>query len=310
MKIVVCVKQVRIVAARSAFAAAAPGQLAPGALVHALNPFDEAAVEDALRLRGAHGGGDVTVVSGGPPRAAEALRRCLAAGADHAIHVVDRSPRADDPWAVSRALAAVARRIGFDLILCGRVAVDDGMGVVGTYLAELLGLPVVTGVVAITLRPEDRAASLQRALGRGHRECVACPLPAVVTVERALNRPRYPTLAGRRRAEREEIVTVDSGGAGEDHADGDGMPFLEIVRLAPPKIRPRKILAPDENSSAAGRLQWVLSAGRQRKGGTQVVGDPAGLVDGIVDFLRERRLLPGSTRSGSLPPPRPSRSNS
>lgn len=295
MKIVVCVKQVGIVAARSAFAAAAPDRLAPEAVVHALNPCDETAVEEALRLREKYGGGDVTVVSVGPPRAAEALRRCLAMGADDAVHVVDGSPGADDPWAVSRALAAVARRTGYDLVLCGRIAADDGMGVVGTYLAELLGLPVVTAVVRVELRPADRTASLQRALGRGHRESVECPLPAVLTVERALNRPRYPTLAGRRRAERQEIVTVDPEGADGPNVSGNQPPPLEIVRLAPPKIRPRKILAPDENSSAADRLQWILSAGRQRKGGNQVAGDPAGLVDGIVDFLRERRLLRGSS---------------
>ncbi len=309
MKIVVCVKQVGIVAARSAFAAAAPGRLDPGALVHALNPFDEAAVEEALRLREAHGGG-VTVVSVGPPRVAEARRRCLAMGADDAVHVVDGSPRAGDPWAVSRALATVARKIGYDLVLCGRVAVDDGMGVVGTYLAELLGLPVVTAVARVALRPGERTASLQRALARGHGESVACTLPAVLTVDGGLSRPRYPTLAGRRRAERRQIVTVDPDGAGGPSGGGKEPPFMEIARLAPPKIRPRKILAPDEDGTAADRLQWILSAGRQRKGGNRVAGDPAGLVEGIVDFLRERRLLPGTARSGPLPPSGLSQSNS
>lgn len=295
MKIIVCVKQVRIVAARSAFDGT-PGRLAPGNLVHVLNPCDEAAVEEALRIRDANGGGEITVVTLGPPRAADALRRCLAMGADGAVHVLDGSSRADDPWTVAGALAAVAREIGYDLVLCGRVAVDDGMGVVGTFLAELLGLPVVTGVARIELRPADRLALLERALDRGHRESVECRLPAVFTVDKGLNRPRYPTLAGRRTAGRRRIRTVDLAAADGPAPGGSGLPVPEVVRIAPPKIRPRKILAPDEARSAAGRLQWILSGGRDRKGGGQVAGDPIGLAEGIVAFLRERGLLPGSPR--------------
>lgn len=300
MKIVVCVKQVEVVAARSAFEGA-QDRLAAGHVIHALNPFDEVAVEEALRIRDGHGGGDVTVVSVGPPRAAFALRHCLAMGADGAVHVVDESCRADDPWTVAGALARVVRGIGCDLILCGLVAVDDGMGVVGTFLAELLGLPVVTGVVKIELRTAARLAFVQRALDRGDRESVECHLPAVLTADKGLNRPRYPTLAGRRRAAKLWIRTVALDIREGEVAGRGESPVLEIVGIAPPKIRPRRILAPDDDSSAAGRLQWILAGGRQRRGGGRVVGDPGELADGIVAFLRERRLLP-------IPPRRRGRS--
>lgn len=300
MKIIVCVKQVEIVAARSAFDAV-PERVAPENLIHALNPCDEAAVEEALRIRDARGG-EVTVVSVGPPRAADALRRCLAMGAGDAVHVLDRTSRAVDPWAVSRALATAVRAIGCDLILCGRIAADDGMGVVGTFLAELLELPLVTGVVTIELRTSDRKAVLQRAVGRGNRESVECLLPAVLTIDKAANKPRYPTLAGRRRAERQDIRTLDPDRADVPTPGLDELPVLEIVRLAPPKIRPRKILAPDEEHSAAGRLQWIFSGGRQRKAGDRVTGDPVRLAEGIVAFLRERRFLSEPPRRRTLPP--------
>jgi electron transfer flavoprotein beta subunit len=290
MEIVVCVKQVALVAARSGVDPSTGG-IAPESLVHALNPHDEAAVEEALRIRERHGG-RVTVVTVGPPRVESALRWCLSMGADEAVHVVGEAPWEEGPWPVSAALAEVIRPLERDLVLFGRVAIDDEMGQVGTFVAELLGLPVVTAVAGADPRPAEGKIVLRRLLERGNREVVECRLPAALTVDRCLNRPRYPTLAGRRAAERREIFRVALDGVGNPAAGRSVVPVFEVVRLAPPRIRPRKILAPDDSASAAGRMQWILSGGMKRKESGRITGSPEGLADGIVSFLEEKGFLP------------------
>lgn len=289
MKIVVCVKQVSILTSRSGIDTAA-NRLLPGALAYELNPHDEAAVEEALAIREKHGG-TITVLTLGPARAEGALRWCLAMGADEAIHVVEESPPEMNPFAVAAVLAEVIRGLEFDLVLCGRIAIDDEMGQTGTWVAELLDLPVVTAVVRVELSPGERRAVLRRSLEKGNREAAECPLPAVLTIDLQCNRPRYPTLGGRITAERREIRTIHAEGERGAPAGGDGIPAVEILRRAPPKIRPKRILAPGENESAAGRMRWILSGGVGRKKGGRITGDAARLADGIAEYLTERNFI-------------------
>jgi electron transfer flavoprotein beta subunit len=289
MKLIVCVKQISIVTGRSRVDPAA-NRIVPGDLVHALNPHDEAAVEEALKIREKHGG-TVTTLTLGPPRAEAALRWCVAMGADKAVHIVDENPGDRGPWVVSMGLAEVIRSLEYDLVLFGRMAIDDEMGLVGAFVADLLDLPLVMAAASVALDLHERKARVQRVLERGSREVVECVLPAVVTVDRCLNRPRYPTLAGRRAGERHEILKIDSRSLGNLLPGEDEPPTLEILRVAPPKIRPRKILAPDDDSSAAGRIQWILSGGMKQKKSAPITGDPARLAEGIIDFLKERNLL-------------------
>src|SRR5512132_739954 len=165
MKIIVCIKQVAILTTRNGIDPAA-NRLLPGEPVYTLNPHDEAAVEEALRIRETHGG-MVTVLTLGPARAEEALRWCLAMGADEAIHAVEEASQEMNPHAVSNVLAEVLRGLEYDLILFGKLAIDDEMGSTGTFVAESLDLPVVTSVVRVELHPGERAAVLQRSLGKG-----------------------------------------------------------------------------------------------------------------------------------------------
>ncbi len=289
MKIIVCVKQVSIIASRSGIDPVT-NRLLPGELVYTLNPHDEAAVEEALVIRRKHGG-TVTVLTLGPARAEEALRWCLAMGADEAIHVVDEAPPEMNPIAVSNVLAEVIRWLEYDLILFGKLAVDDEMGQTGTLVAEWMDLPVVTTVVRVELHPGERRAILHRSIGKGDREVVECPLPAVLTVDMQMNRPRYPTLGGRRTAERREIRAIRRKKEGVMLPCRERFPVIEILRVAPPKIRPKKILAPDENESAAGRMQWILSGGVARKKGGRITGDADRLAEGIVEYLVERNFI-------------------
>lgn len=289
MKIIVCVKQVSIITARSGIDPAT-NRLLPGELVYTLNPHDEVAVEEALVTREKHGG-TVTVLTLGPARAEEALRWCLAMGADEAIHVVDEAPPEMSPFAVSTVLAEVIRGLAYDLILFGKLAIDDEMGQTGTFVAELMDLPVVTTVVRVELHPGERRAILHRSLEKGDREVAECCLPAVFTVDMQMNRPRYPTLGGRRMAERREIRTICMKKEAEAIPSPEGIPAVEIIRMTPPKIRPKKNLAPDENESAAGRMQWILSGGVTQKKGARITGDTDRLSDGIVEYLVERNFI-------------------
>jgi len=260
-------------------------------MIHKLNPHDEAAVEEALEIREKHGG-TVTVLTLGPARSEEALRWCLAMGSDEAIRVVEDVPPEMGPFAVARILAEVIRGLEYDLILFGKLAIDDEMGQTGTFVAEMLDLPVVTTIVHAELHPGDRRAVLQRSMEKGDREVAECSLPAVFTVDMQMNRPRYPTLRGRRVAARRNIRTISLDEEGGTPSCREGIPAMEILRLAPPKTRPKKILAPDENDSAAGRMQWILAGGVERKNKGHLTGDADRLVGGILDFLAERSFIP------------------
>ena len=289
MKIIVCVKQVSIITTRSGIDLAT-NRLLSGERIYTLNPHDEAAVEEALILREKHGG-TVTVLTLGPARAEEALRWCLAMGADEAIHVEEEASPDRSPFAVSHVLADVLRGLEYDLILFGKLAIDGEMGQTGIFVAEWMDLPVVTSVVRVELRPGEGRAILHRSLGKGDREVVECPLPAVFTMDMQANRPRYPTLGGRRMADRREIRTIRGEKEGEALPCREEIPVVEILRMAPPKLRPKKILAPGVNESAAGRMQWILSGGGTRKGGERITGDAGKLAEGILDYLKEKNFL-------------------
>ncbi|HET9515633.1 MAG TPA: electron transfer flavoprotein subunit beta/FixA family protein [Gemmatimonadales bacterium] len=191
MKIAVCIKRVPDTEMR--FTIAADGKSIDSAgLKYEISTFDEYAVEVALRLNEQHGPGEVTVVGAGPDGLAELLRKALSMGADRAIHLT-ASDVPFDGSAVAQALAAELQSQGFDLVLFGRNATDTGNGGVGPMTAELLGLPCVTAVSQLEIA-EGRGTA-QRTL-EGATETVSFPLPAVLTIDEGIARPRIPSLKG------------------------------------------------------------------------------------------------------------------
>ncbi|MEX2115976.1 MAG: electron transfer flavoprotein subunit beta/FixA family protein [Bacteroidota bacterium] len=155
-----------------------------------INPYDEFAVEEALRLKEKHGG-DVTSVSlGGDPHK-ETLRKSLAMGADKAVLLKDDAPR--DTFSVARALADYAKELQADIILFGKQSIDSDDAAVGPMVAEMLGIPSVTVVVKLEIK--DGAVLAEREIEGGH-EHVETRLPVVVTAQKGLNDPRYPSLKG------------------------------------------------------------------------------------------------------------------
>lgn len=158
-----------------------------------INPDDKHAIEEALHLREKYGG-KVTVLSMGPPQALDALREAKAMGTDDNILLSDRAFAGADTWATSYTLATAIKNVGeFDLIICGRQAIDGDTAQVGPQVAECLGLPQITYVRKMEI--EGKKLNAERALEDGF-ERIETTLPALITVIKDLNKPRYPSVKG------------------------------------------------------------------------------------------------------------------
>lgn len=189
-----------------------------------LNPYDEFAVEEALKLKEQAGTGEVVAVSLGSDASQETIRTTLAVGADRGV-LLRTDVRSLDPLASARVLAQELGDGGYDLILFGKLAIDDYSHAVGTMVAELLGLPSVSSIAHLTIA--DGSGTAEREI-EGGVEVVEFRLPAVLTTDKGLNEPRYPALRGIMLAKKKPLevkdVTVDAGA-------------IEVVELALPPER-------------------------------------------------------------------------
>jgi len=157
-----------------------------------MNPYDEFAVEEALRIREKAGDGEVVVVSLGPENVKETIKSALAMGADRAIHaLVPEAP--EDPLVTARGLVEAIEGESFDLLLFGKQAMDNDNGQTGTIVAELLGLPSAAVVIGVSV--EGSSVTVHREI-EGGEEIITLPLPAVLTAQKGLNEPRYASLKG------------------------------------------------------------------------------------------------------------------
>ncbi|MBX6363190.1 MAG: electron transfer flavoprotein subunit beta/FixA family protein [Gemmatimonadetes bacterium] len=223
MKIFVCVKRVPDTEARIKIGADGRS-IDPAGIKFIISPYDEYALEAALRLKEAQGEGEVTVVSVGDAAAAEQLRSALAMGADAAV-LLKGAPTTDG-LATAKALAAELASSGADLILCGMRAVDDDQQQVGPMLAELLDLPCVTAVTEFQV--EGGKVVCHREV-EGGVEVVEAPLPAVVTTTKGAHEPRYPSLKGIMAAKKKPLTEKEAQ---------LGASRIEILSLEPPPERP------------------------------------------------------------------------
>jgi len=244
MNIVVCIKQVPDTETKIKIDASGRRVDETG-VNFVVSPFDEYAVEEALRIKEARGG-DVTVLSAGPERTSGALRTCLALGADRAIHLKDDLLESADPLFVARALAAVLKTVPCDLVLFGKYAVGTDHAAVGPMVAELLGLPHVSGVVKLELGADRLRAEREV---EGAREVYESELPAVITAEKGLNEPRYASLKGIMAAKKKPIEVRDLSSLG--WAPGEAAPRVTWTKLELPPARPAgKIFTGDPAESA------------------------------------------------------------
>jgi electron transfer flavoprotein beta subunit len=236
-----------------------------------INPFDAYAIEEAVRLKEKFGG-LVTIVTMGPPQAEEALREAISLGADEAVLVSDRAFAGSDTWATSYTLSRTIQKIGkFDMIICGKQAIDGDTAQVGPGIAAFLDIPQITFVKKIeeiiigsTSAPEHQSICVgyikaERMTEEGY-DIIESPLPCLITVVKEINEPRLPSLKGKMRAKKAEIKKLEA-------KDLDADPDLLGLKGSPTKVV--KIFTPPP-----------------RKGGQILEGEVKDISGKLVDLLK------------------------
>ena len=216
MNMIVCVKQVLDPEAPPASFKVDPSTnkvVPPPGVPPVISPFDEQAVEAALRIKDVQGG-KITILSLGTNLLREVVKRPLAMGADELILLEDDAFADSDSWSTAYALAMAIKKVGeYDLIFCGRQAADWDAGQVGSGIAEILGLPSIT--VAQKIDITDGKAKVERVTADGY-EVIEVSLPALITVSNELGEPRYPKITGIMAAKKKEPIIWKSADIGVD----------------------------------------------------------------------------------------------
>ena len=237
MKIIVCVKQVPD--AKDVRLDPVTNTLAREGVQSIMNPYDQHALEEAVRLVEKHGG-EVTVISMGPPQAEEVLRLAISCGADHAVLITDRAFAGADTWATAYTLEKTVKTLGeFDLILCGKQAIDGDTAQVGPGLAMRLDIPCITCVQKIR-QITGQEIVVERMMDDGF-DVVETAFPALFTVVKDINEPRVPSLKGKMRAKKYEIKRFSAAAIGADPAC-IGLPGspTQVMKVFPPQARGEK----------------------------------------------------------------------
>lgn len=223
-----------------------------------INPFDMYAIEEAIRLKEKFGG-LVTIITMGPPQAEEALREAISLGADEAVLVSDRAFAGSDTWATSYTLSKAIGKIGkFDLVICGKQAIDGDTAQVGPGIAAFMDIPQITFVKKIE-DIKDSFIRAERMTEEGH-DIVESPLPCLITVVKEINEPRLPSLKGKMRAKKIEIKKLEA-------KDLDADPDLLGLKGSPTKVV--KIFTPSP-----------------RKGGQILEGEAKDVSAKLVELLK------------------------
>jgi electron transfer flavoprotein beta subunit len=255
MNIVVCVKQVPDTATERKLRSD-DNTLDRDAADGVVNELDEYAVEEALKLKEAHGG-EVTVLTMGPGRATETIRKALAMGADKAVHLSDDALHGSDALSTSYAMAQVLKKIGFDLVILGSESTDARTGVLAAMLAERLGTAQLT--LANKVDVEGSSITIQRITDYGYDK-VEAALPAVVSVVEKINDPRYPSFKGIMAAKKKPVETLAIGDASIDAAQvGLAAAWSEVVDFASAPPRAAGTIVKDEGDGGAKAADFLAS---------------------------------------------------
>ena len=253
MKIAVCVKQVPDATVHKRIDPATKRLDRSGEA--ALNPTDLNAVEEALRIKEAQGG-EVVLVSLGPEKALDSLRKALAMGADRAVLVSDDAAAGSDLLGTARALAGALEREAADLVLFGQASGDGDGAVLWAAVADRLRRPVISQVASLTA--DGGAVTGKRQTEHGY-DVISAPLPAVVAVSDAINEPRYPSLKGIMGAKSKPQETVSLADLGVDAgAVGEAGAKTAVLELGPPPSRGDQVKIEDDGSGAQKVLDLVV----------------------------------------------------
>lgn len=258
MNIVVCVKQVPDTEAEKKLNPDL--RLERTGIDNIPNPFDEYAIEEALRTREAKGG-TVTVLCMGPEGAKEALRKAIAMGVEKAVLVTDPKLVGSDAWSTAFVLSRALKRMEYDLVFCGMQSTDAATGLVPSALAELLGLPQHTYAAKLEMGEGEVTSHRQT---EGGYDVVTSALPALVAVSKGINEPRYPSLKGIMQAKRTEIAVWSLADLGVD---------------------------PSEVGVSGAREKVLSFSPREPRKGGQVIRDEGDAAVKIAEFLAFKKVL-------------------
>ena len=251
MNIVVCLKQTFDT---EALVVLKDGKIDPTGVTLVINPDDEYAVEEGIRLKEKHGG-EVVVVAIGNNRTPEAIRTALAMGADRAALIDDPALAEADDQSNVEALAQYISTLNYDIILTGIANVDTGSVQIAQRLAERLNLPCANMVTKLDI-DETKATTLREI--DGGKELLELPLPAVIAAQQGLNEPRYPSVPGIMKAKKKELKTFKLPDLGID-ASSVGTQ-IQIEKITLPAARRAGYMIQGEPAEAAGELARILSA--------------------------------------------------
>ena len=259
MKIVVTVKQVPDTNAEKSFDPVTK-RLNRASIENVLNPFDEYAIEEALRIKERLADGStVTVLTMAPESGREVVRKALAMGADDAALVSDAAIAGSDTMATAYALSQALKHIGFDLVLTGTQSTDAINSVVPAAIAEHLKLPCLTYARKLTLG--DGKIEIEREIEGGYAR-VSAPLPALVSVTKSINEPRYPSLKGIMGAKKKEIKTLTLADVGADSAKvGDSGSLTQVQKYEQAAIRAKGtvVQATDAQEGARQIMEFLIA---------------------------------------------------
>ena len=229
-----------------------------------LNPFDEFAVEAAVQLKEKHEG-EVTIITMGPPQAREALLKALAMGGDKAVHMTDREFAGADTWTTALTLSEQIKKMEYDIIICGKQAIDGDTAQVGPELAELLGIPQICYVRHIELSEDGKRVTCRRETDEGY-DVVQAKLPVLLTATKGLNEPRLPSIMGVMKAKNKPFEEVNAETLGTDTAE---------LGLTGSPTQVRKVFAPEK-----------------KKGGIKIEAeDPKAAAKQLVEFLAQKGAI-------------------
>lgn len=234
MNIIVCVKQVpdttTVISVDSS-----NKDIQRNDVTYIISPYDEFAIEEALKLKEANGG-NVTILTVGPESAKDALRSGLAMGCDEAIHVVtETSPVSMDSFTTAKLIAKAIEGKEYDLVCCGRQAIDDDAFQVGPLVAEMLGIAQIS--LVINLEINGTSVKAQRTV-EGAMQVVEGQLPLLITATKGLNEPRYPSLKGIRMARKKPVESIDASSLGVELSS---KVVLQSIELPPPRPESRLV---------------------------------------------------------------------
>ena len=252
MKILVCIKQVIDPETPVNLDERGHVVLPEGDMKYWMNRSDEFAIEEAILIKEAGFGKTVDALTVGPGHAAQVLERAMGMGADNGVHILLRERDFLSPLGIASYIAAYALNKDYDLILTGVMGEDHMQGQVGAMLAELLGFPCATSVIFEKIRDGGGPVYVEREIEGGLRAALELDLPAVLTIQTGINKPRYPTLSNLLRAKKQNAVVVES------HTLGAVKDREKVVRASYPGKSRAGLMLEGSGKDKAVRLLEIL----------------------------------------------------